>query len=556
MPRRIAILAFLSALILVGLLPASVGAAEPKPSSMAATGDSITRAFNLCFFPFTDCPARSWSTGNNSTVNSHALRLGITGLAYNDAKSGAKMSDLPGQATTVSNRNVGYVTVLMGGNDVCTDTEGLMTTPTLYEAQFRQAMETLKADSTPPLVYVLSIPNVKMLWEILRDNSSARSAWNSYNICQSLLANPLSTAQVDVDRRERVKQRNMELNQRLRAACAGYSFCRFDGEAAFGTAFVPNDVSTRDYFHPSTAGQTKLASVSYDHGYWGTQGVNDAPVAAFTPSCGGLTCTFTDASSDPQGVTGRSWNFDATGSAGLTSVAQHPSHTFSAAGTYTVTLHAIDAFGATASVSQTITVSGTGGGGFGTGTLIGTVTDASTTSAIDGTTVTIDGTTFSATTDTSGNYSISGVPIATYTVTASAIGYGSLAQLTTISEVTTVLDFALTASGGATLTMHVQDLAGSSANVNRNHWRATVTITVFDSAGAPVEGATVDGSWSVGSAKSCSTDSAGTCSVPSDNLRRGTVDLVTFTVTGITHASLAYNSFDNLKDSIDIPRPT
>ena len=28
------------------------------------------------------------------------------------------------------------------------------------------------------------------------------------------------------------------------------------------------DISTRDYFHPSLAGQTKLASVSWAAGYW------------------------------------------------------------------------------------------------------------------------------------------------------------------------------------------------------------------------------------------------------------------------------------------------
>lgn len=551
--RRVAFAFVFSFTMIVGLAPATA-AAETLPKSMAATGDSITRAFNLCFFPFTDCPARSWSTGSNSTVKSHAYRLGITGSAYNDAVSGAKMADLPGQTTTVFSRNVGYVTVLMGGNDVCTDTESQMTRADAYEADFQTAMNTLAADPTPPLVYVVSIPNVKMLWEILKDNSSARSAWNSYNVCQSLLANPLSTAQVDVDRRERVKQRNMELNQRLRAACAAYSFCRFDGEAAFGTAFVPNDVSTRDYFHPSTAGQTKIAAVSYDFGYWGTKAVNGAPVAAFTPSSCSLTCTFADTSSDPQGVTGWSWNFDATGAAGPTSVERNPTHTFPAAGTYTVTLHAIDALGATASVSRTISVSDTGGGG--TGTLAGTVTDASTAGAIAGATVTIGGTTLLATTDANGSYTISGVPVGDHTVTASATDYDSLSQATTISEgATTTLNFALTASSGGTVTMHVQDLDGSSANVNRNNWRATVTITVFDSTGMAVEGATVDGSFSVGSAKSCITGSAGTCSVTSDNLSRRTVPSVNFTVSGITHASLTYKPSDNLETSIEIFRP-
>lgn len=122
---------------------------------------------------------------------------------------------------------------------------------------------------------------------------------------------------------------------------------------AFGTPFEASDVSTRDYFHPSAAGQAKLADVSFAHGYWGTAGVNAAPTAGFTPACDGLTCTFIDTSTDSDGVTGWSWNFDATASAGPTSVAQDPTYSFAAEGTYTVTLHAIDTYGATARVSVT-----------------------------------------------------------------------------------------------------------------------------------------------------------------------------------------------------------
>jgi len=33
------------------------------PNSLAALGDSITRAFNTGTLPFTDAPANSWSTG-------------------------------------------------------------------------------------------------------------------------------------------------------------------------------------------------------------------------------------------------------------------------------------------------------------------------------------------------------------------------------------------------------------------------------------------------------------------------------------------------------------
>jgi PKD repeat protein len=78
------------------------------------------------------------------------------------------------------------------------------------------------------------------------------------------------------------------------------------------------------------------------------------PVASFTPSCTGLTCGFTSTSSDPDGtVTAYNWNFGD----GATSTVQNPSHTYAAAGTYTVSLTVTDNSGSTGSTSQAVTVS-------------------------------------------------------------------------------------------------------------------------------------------------------------------------------------------------------
>jgi len=553
MSRRVLGPALVLSLLLSAVLVAPAAAAPPPPSSMAAAGDSITRAFNLCWFPFTDCPARSWSTGSNSTVNSHARRLGITGSAYNDAVSGARMVDFPSQAGAIDARNVQYVTVLMGGNDVCRDTESQMTDPAAYEADFRAGMERLRADA--PLVYVVGIPNVKMLWEILKDSSSARSAWNSYDICQSLLANPLSTDQADVDRRERVKQRNMELNQRLRAACASYAFCRFDGEAVFGTAFVPGDVSTRDYFHPSTDGQMKLAAVSYDVGYWGTKGVNGAPSAALTHSCSGLTCTFTDASTDVNGIGGRSWQFGD----GRTSTSASATHTFDAGGTYTVTLYSIDSLGATSKATVSVAVSSGG-------------TDTTPPAAPTGlTAVGGDGSValeWAANNETDlAGYRVhrseaAGGPYTTMSgsslVTDIAYQDGTVSNGTTYYYVVTAEDVAGNVSapsaetqatpqgvGGETPAMHLADLDGLAVRAVRgNSWTVTVTIEVVDASGKALAGAVASGDWSSGGTSSCTTSTDGRCTV-SVSLNGKKVTSSTFTVTGVTLSGYAYDASSN-----------
>jgi lysophospholipase L1-like esterase len=83
-----------------------------------------------------------------------------------------------------------------------------------------------------------------------------------------MLANPTSTAAADTARRDRVRQRVVDFNAQLAAACAAYgSNCRYDGGAIFNYPFALNQISTWDYFHPNTAGQQVLASVSYAAGF-------------------------------------------------------------------------------------------------------------------------------------------------------------------------------------------------------------------------------------------------------------------------------------------------
>jgi len=271
---RSRILAALGAAVLLATSTLSAAAATPLPRSIASTGDSITRAYNTGFFPYLDNPSASWSTGTNSSVRSHysrllALQPLISGHAYNDARSGAKMIDLAGQLATAAKQRVDYVTVLMGGNDVCTSSESAMTSVATFRSQFVTAMNTFTASSPSTRVYVVSIPNVYNLWAVLKDSLTARAVWALFGVCQSMLANPQSTAQADVDRRARVLQRDIDFNATLQSVCALYVHCRFDDNAVFNTAFVASDITSRDYFHPSISGQAKLAAVSWAAGYWG-----------------------------------------------------------------------------------------------------------------------------------------------------------------------------------------------------------------------------------------------------------------------------------------------
>ena len=107
----------------------------------------------------------------------------------------------------------------------------------------------------------------------------------------------------------------------------------------------------------SWSNDTGACAISHpivDHSGGGT---NNPPTANFSFVTSSLTATFTDSSTDSDGtIASHSWNFGD----GSTSTATNPSHTYAAAGTYSVSETVTDNGGATGSVTKSVSVSGTG----------------------------------------------------------------------------------------------------------------------------------------------------------------------------------------------------
>jgi lysophospholipase L1-like esterase len=244
----------------------------PLPNSIAAIGDSISQAYDVCC-SYGDHPANSWTTGYSSTdgVSSHYERIlaansAISGHYFDDAVSGAKAADTATQASSAVSQAAQYVTILIGANDVCTSTIAGMTPTATFQSQFQSTMSTLESGLPAGAhIFVSSIPNVYQLWQVLHTNSSAEFVWSAAQICQSMLNRNNTETQ-----RQQVLSQEEADNTVLQQVCQQYANCLWDNLATFNTAFTASEVSTLDYFHPNLSGQAALASESWAASYWPT----------------------------------------------------------------------------------------------------------------------------------------------------------------------------------------------------------------------------------------------------------------------------------------------
>ena len=253
------------------VLSGCVGGGEaplPPPGgidAMAVLGDSITMGANLDSSRVGDNPGHSWAGGStpDDGVESHyeRLREDVGNRSLIAARSGARMSDLARQGDLAVAHQADYVTILMGANDACARSAAGMTPVETFRAQFRDAAERLeKGLPEGALVYVVSIPDVAALREALWNDSQARAVWRAFGICQAFLSEQATEAEM-AEARERLAAYNRVLREESEA----FGFA-FDDEVVFREAVRREDVSPLDHFHPSLAGQRRLAEITWDAG--------------------------------------------------------------------------------------------------------------------------------------------------------------------------------------------------------------------------------------------------------------------------------------------------
>jgi lysophospholipase L1-like esterase len=223
---------------------------------MAALGDSLTLAYP-------NTVEESWSTGGNSRVRSHYLRIlaagggAIRGHAYNLAVAGATFLAMQAQARRALAKRVEYVTV-WGGEEWC-GADDLAT----LEHDFDALLHVLASGPRPPWVFVASVRDQGAIYRTLRKHRLAvlRNIPYGVRICNVVLGkspaldSPASDAAAATASTRRVKAV-------LERICRRYPRCRFDGDAVFRMPIAYGDLAT-DYVHLSPAGQRKMAEVTW-----------------------------------------------------------------------------------------------------------------------------------------------------------------------------------------------------------------------------------------------------------------------------------------------------
>lgn len=273
---RRAVVALFALSISFALLAGPAQATKP-PRVMAALGDSITRGFNTAgpgcpTGPSLDCPQNSWATGTNPAVDSVRERLDAISsqplTAYNDAVSGAKATNLLGQAETAAAQNPDFVLIEIGANDACAETP---TATATFREQVRSALQVLVSANKQVYIQLMSIPDINNLRTIFTEppDPNALGRWEAFHVCQGLLAKPLSTEPVDEERREAFRAQVIAYNEALAEVCAEFKRCIWVDYAVFDSGFTAADVATvattptADYFHPSVSGQARLAEAAW-----------------------------------------------------------------------------------------------------------------------------------------------------------------------------------------------------------------------------------------------------------------------------------------------------
>lgn len=279
-PRRLRAFAAGAVVALAAaVLPAGAAVAATPTLAVLSLGDSLTQAYGTCG-QFADCPRNNWSTGTSTSVNSFASRLrtanpGTTVMTANFAQTGDLIAGVPSRidAAVAAGVRPDVVTLLIGGNDLCAAKNPVapdgytMTTTAAFEKGASAAITKIRSTWPSAKIVLSSMPDVAGEWAVVKGGVGSL-VWASGNLCRttrgvSATGARLSTTAAAASATA-ARARTTQYNSALQKACtAAGALCDWDGGALTATPVTKALIGTTDYFHPSVAGQAKIASVQW-----------------------------------------------------------------------------------------------------------------------------------------------------------------------------------------------------------------------------------------------------------------------------------------------------
>lgn len=244
----------------------------PDPRSYSALGDSITTGYDSdgSFDLSTEGPQPwfAYALGNYSGNGAYPPTLSIYQrllrlypntsteklTAHLEAVPGDRASDIIWQSVRAVQNQSGFVTILIGGNDVC-DGSGTTYTPTPvwnFSASINHSLQILTNGLGRGVVIGLGdVVNVTHLWTLFGGNEQAQLVWE--NTCPALLTTSgRALMQYMIPQYNHIEQLTVQ-----RYDAMGYDVSLFDIE---NYSFSVDDVNHLDFFHPSPSGHNNLAS--------------------------------------------------------------------------------------------------------------------------------------------------------------------------------------------------------------------------------------------------------------------------------------------------------
>ncbi len=186
-------------------------------------------------------------------------------------------------------------------------------------------------------------------------SGDARSSFSNYGTCVDLFApgSSITSAWYSSDTATNTISGTSMASPHVAGVAALYLATDPGASPSTVHAAVVNNATTGRLTSIGTGSPNRLL-----YSIFGGTPVDTPPVASFTYSCAGLSCTFDGSgSSDDRGITGYSWDFgDGQGGSGAS-----VGHTYTSGGTFTARLTVTDTVGQTDVDAQSVTVSSGGG---------------------------------------------------------------------------------------------------------------------------------------------------------------------------------------------------